>query len=281
MRAAAGALRVLRPRVRGYAGRPAEALPPVPAVLPGRDTVRGGEGGSLMAWFRLYTDVAHDPKVQRLSPAIFKFWITILCLAKENGGIVPPLSDVSFVSHRRQSRVQTDIATLAAAGLLDATPDGLVPHNWAGRQYKSDDVTARVKRFRERSKVVTGNAPETETETETDSAPSDRALSAPPKERFFKTENVGKRVAAMVDEAKAHNYELNAGHVGKMLAGKKHGPGQVWDALVKAIGDKVVVLDTSMEATLNGYAGKAKRGNAGSRQDSLTTTPAAEAKANW
>ena len=66
-----------------------------------------------MAWFRLYTDVAHDPKVQRLSPAIFKFWITILCLAKENGGIVPARSDVSFVSHRRQSRVRTDIAVLA------------------------------------------------------------------------------------------------------------------------------------------------------------------------
>ena len=40
-------MQVLRPRVRGYAEHQAEALPPVPAVLPGWDTVRGGEGEAM------------------------------------------------------------------------------------------------------------------------------------------------------------------------------------------------------------------------------------------
>ena len=40
-------------------------------------------------WFRMYAEVVDDPKVQRLSPALFRAWVNVLCLAASNGGVVP------------------------------------------------------------------------------------------------------------------------------------------------------------------------------------------------
>ena len=214
-----------------------------------------------MAWLRLYTDVAHDPKVQRLSPALFKFWITILCLAKENNGVVPSVSDVSFVSHRRPKRTRTELQLLTEAGLLDATSDGLVPHNWSGRQYKSDDVTARVQRFRERSSNVSETPPETETETEQSSDPSDRVLPAPSacRDRFFRAEKPNDPTAAVIDFWRVPLSGGQRGHLGKLLKRVGHGQ-RVWDA-VKASTDAADPVQL-MERLLNDGkrdAGRAKK----------------------
>jgi len=61
---------------------------------------------------------------------------------------------------------------------------------WGKKQYKSDTSTKRVKRFRERSKTVTGNAPDqirSDTDTEqirTESDPSDELDSKKGKKAF-------------------------------------------------------------------------------------------------
>jgi hypothetical protein len=122
-------------------------------------------------WFRFYYEVAEDPKVQTLPARLFKLWINVLCLAAKNKGVVPPVSQVAYALRMGRTRVDLDMAALSRAGLFDRTPTGLVPHNWNGRQFTSDNVTPRVKKHR---KGVTGNVTETPPDTDTENRLRDR-----------------------------------------------------------------------------------------------------------
>jgi hypothetical protein len=128
-------------------------------------------------WFRVYDDVLDDPKVQRLSAENFRGMVNVWCLASKNDGRIPPPDEVAFklrMSPKKATKLITDLET---AGLVDADADGLTPHNWNARQFKSDSSTERVKRFRQQqrnvacnvSPSVTETAPESESETETES----------------------------------------------------------------------------------------------------------------
>lgn len=137
-------------------------------------------------WFRFYDNVVNDPKVQRLPGEKFKAWVNLLCLASSNDGVVPPLADIAFTLRLSEDKASSILDELCAAGLLDPievenAPMSYSPHNWGGRQFKSDVSTGRVKRFRERDRngdetfhhstlkrqsVVSETMPETDTESE-------------------------------------------------------------------------------------------------------------------
>lgn len=120
----------------------------------------------MIPWFRFYNDVVNDPKVQRLPDAQFKAWVNLLCLASRNGGLLPPVQDIAYALRVSEQKVTKLLEQLSELGLFDETETGLKPHNWDGRQYKSDTSTERVKRFRERSEkrseTVSVTAPDTE-----------------------------------------------------------------------------------------------------------------------
>lgn len=123
-------------------------------------------------WFRFYNNAVNDPKVQRLHPVLFRFWVNILCLASANDGVIPSPEDAQFTLRMSPSQLSDFTGQLIAAGLLDQTEIGLQPHNWDDRQFKSDGSTERVKRFRERSKPVSETLDETgpdQTRPETES----------------------------------------------------------------------------------------------------------------
>lgn len=133
-------------------------LPTVSQVQPRTDN--GGRRYS--RWFRFYTSVVHDPKVQKLRPELFRAWVNCLCMAAENGGIVP-LEDLDFQLRMTPEQVNDSIDTLTLAGLLDWVPitNGertgdvvLKPHHWDERQYKWDgrDPTAAERKRRQRNK---------------------------------------------------------------------------------------------------------------------------------
>lgn len=110
-------------------------------------------------WFRMYTDVLDDPKVQKLPAALFKTWVNLLCLASRHDGTLPPLDDIVFALRLDDETAADHIAELTKRGLLDAGEE-LTPHNWNERQFKSDkDETAserqRKKRERDREQGVT------------------------------------------------------------------------------------------------------------------------------
>ena len=106
-----------------------------------------------MRWLRLYSSVLHDPKVQRLPPALFKHWINLLCLANESDprGLLPCVEDIAYALRIKPCEARTVMTQLTRAGLVDETEEGRAfPHNWTERQRDSDDVAARVARHRRR-----------------------------------------------------------------------------------------------------------------------------------
>lgn len=119
-----------------------------------------------MRWFRFYDDALNDPKVQRLSGDDFKSWVNILCLASKHGGSVPPLADTAFVLRMPEPQVAKVIGRLAAQGLLDDVDGEYRPHNWAARQYASDQSNQRVKKLRNGGVTVNVTPPETEADSE-------------------------------------------------------------------------------------------------------------------
>lgn len=134
-----------------------------------------------MPWFRFYAETLSDPKVQRLSPELFKCWVNLLCLASQHGGALPSVEDMAFHLRISSSQAAQQLDDLILAGLLDIMPDGTIqPHNWHVRQYASDTSTDRVRKHREkRSRNVSGNSGGNVSRN-TDSNVSETAPETPP-----------------------------------------------------------------------------------------------------
>lgn len=123
-------------------------------------------------WWRAYEKALDDPKLQRLSADLFRFWFNLMCVASQDDGKLPTLPDIAFKLRLAEPRCKRMMEELQRCRLIDETPDGtLSPHNWEKWQYKSDVSTERVRKFRKRKNIVSGNGSETfhETPPETDS----------------------------------------------------------------------------------------------------------------
>jgi hypothetical protein len=123
-------------------------------------------------WFRFYDDAVNDPKLLRLSDAMFRAWTMLLCIASKNNGKLPPATDIALMLRVKETKVAEWLAVLTASGLFDNDNGTFAPHNWNARQYKSDVSNDRVKRHRERkcnvTSTVTVTPPESDTETESE-----------------------------------------------------------------------------------------------------------------
>lgn len=116
-------------------------------------TISDNGGQCNMTWFRFYHEALDDPKVQRLTPTLFKAWVNLLCLAARKGGKLPSVDDIAFSLRVSVNDAQQQVDELILAGLLDIGPKGdVTPHNWQGRQYKSDSSAERTRKYRERLK---------------------------------------------------------------------------------------------------------------------------------
>ena len=123
-------------------------------------------------WLRLYTTLVEpDDKSQFLGDRLFRYWILALCAYKRNGEVMPELPVLAKILNVPAAKVPGVLEDLRTAGLFDATPDGLRPHNWHVRQHKGDVSTGRVQVFRERSMKQLGNVSETFLETPTETPP--------------------------------------------------------------------------------------------------------------
>lgn len=113
-------------------------------------------------WWRAYEGAVDNPKLQLLPAPLFKSWFNLLCLASANSGKLPPIAMIVFKLRMSESRVRHTIAELVTRKLIDDRDGTLVPHNWEGRQYKSDvtDPTAaeRMRNYRNRHRNDDRNA---------------------------------------------------------------------------------------------------------------------------
>lgn len=118
-------------------------------------------------WFRSYADTHRNPKIARLSDKDFRLWHQLLCIAAENDGLIPPVSDLKNLLRMRLDHCSEALKRFQTGGLLDAKGDSYAPHNWNERQFKSDSSTERVRKHRE-GRNVSGNVSETPPDTESD-----------------------------------------------------------------------------------------------------------------
>ncbi len=116
-----------------------------------------------MDWFRFYSEVVRDPKVQRLPSSTFKNWVNILCLASDNDprGCVPPTVDIAFHLRFTEKKTAAVIKELVTAELIDVVDGRYEMHGWKTRQFQSDNVTERVRKHRRNVSVT---PPDTEAE---------------------------------------------------------------------------------------------------------------------
>lgn len=135
-----------------------------------------------MRWLRLYDDTINDPKVLKLPEATRWHWVAMLCIASKNEGALPPLDDVAIQLRVTTGKATEIMAALVKAGLLDKTETGFTPHNWNGRQYKSDVSTERVKRFRNGKRNVSETVSETSSSVSVSVSVSDSVSKSSKKE---------------------------------------------------------------------------------------------------
>ncbi len=110
-----------------------------------------------MKWFRFYSEVLHDSKVQTLHPELFRAWVNLLCLANEGTerGRLPELKQIAFALRVKEDKAAQIVGQLTACGLIDADEQGgNRPHNWDRRQRDSDNVNTRVREYRKRKARV-------------------------------------------------------------------------------------------------------------------------------
>lgn len=104
-----------------------------------------------MKWFRLYSTILDDPKLERLTVGQFRGWIKLLALANVGTprGTLPNAQAISYRLRIRPAAAAELVADLCTAGLLDANDDGThSPHDWRHWQAASDDSAGRVARHR-------------------------------------------------------------------------------------------------------------------------------------
>lgn len=106
-----------------------------------------------MRWFKMYSEVLNDRKIQSLPGELLRAWLNVLCIANENPrrGYLPPLEDVAFALRVPDDEAERLLDGLLQRGLLDRDKDGWTrPHNWDGRQAREEKSTERVRRHRQK-----------------------------------------------------------------------------------------------------------------------------------
>lgn len=108
-----------------------------------------------MKWFRMYSEVLNDQKVQRLSPKNFKNWVNLLCVASQFDGKIPSIDAIAFGLRMSDLQAEEFVKEMQELGLLEPCDHWLTPHNWNARQYAVTPEAVRQARYRERHKPVT------------------------------------------------------------------------------------------------------------------------------
>jgi hypothetical protein len=126
-------------------------------------------------WFRFYDDTVNDPKIIRLPDDMHRAWVNLLCIAAKNDGVLPELCDVALILRVKDARAAELITKLVKAKLLDDHGGIFSPHNWQGRQFKSDDSGPRVRKHREKKlRNVTVTVPCNVTSLDNGNAPEEK-----------------------------------------------------------------------------------------------------------
>lgn len=128
-----------------------------------------------MIWFRIYNEIIDDPKLSRIDGETFRVFIYLLALASEQnneGRINMSIDDVAWRVRIEKELITNAITILQSKGIVTQENGYINISNWKKRQFTSDNVGARVRRYREKMRNVTcnvtGNVIDTDTDTDTE-----------------------------------------------------------------------------------------------------------------
>ena len=106
-------------------------------------------------WFRMYSEFAHDPKVQMLSEVMQRRYVMLMCMRCSNGLVTLHETEIAF--HLRISEVDLaeTKALFMAKGFINEKWSLL---NWDKRQFLSDTSAPRVAKHRAAKKTAAKKA---------------------------------------------------------------------------------------------------------------------------
>jgi len=191
-----------------------------------------------MRWFRFYDDAINDPKILKLSDKLFRFWTGILCVASKNDGRIPLLEDVALMLRMKPEKAAELFEELVTAGLIDINETGACPHNWSGRQFKSDVSTERVKRFRNGRRNVSVTPPDTESDTERkkDASPTATPLNDETEVYRRGKEILGVNSGGLIKNlVKAKQGSIPHARAAIEIASTKHNPREYIGGIIKGV----------------------------------------------
>jgi hypothetical protein len=123
-----------------------------------------------MKWFRFYDEILDDPKLFNLSDSEFRCFVNLLCLANKRsrdtqGQVKRGSIDVQGVNLLRLLRChhktfESTTRKLMQLSIISNNGNGIEFIHWDKRQYESDDVNIRVKRYRNVTRNVTVTPPD-------------------------------------------------------------------------------------------------------------------------
>ena len=124
-------------------------------------------------WFRLYSEFAHDPKIQMLSEAMQRRYVMLLCLKCSEVLETLHETEIAFQLRLTEPELQETKQLFVSKNFIDKHWNIL---NWDKRQFVSDSSTMRVAKHRQKKKQLSNvdetlqkrlsNALDTDTETE-------------------------------------------------------------------------------------------------------------------
>jgi len=132
-------------------------------------------------WFRLYSEFAHDPKIQMLSEAMQRRYVMLLCLRCSETLETLHETEIAFQLRLSEKDLEETKLLFISKKFIDRQWNLL---NWDKRQFVSDSSTERVARHRQKKKQAS-NVDETlqerpsnaiDTETDTDKKQNKRKL---------------------------------------------------------------------------------------------------------
>lgn len=126
-------------------------------------------------WFRMYSEFAHDAKVQMMSEAMQRRYIMLLCMRCSNDLVTLHETEIAFHMRISETELAETKQLFVSKGFIDEDWNLL---NWEKRQFASDSSAARVARHREKKKTARNvdvtlqkrksNALDTDTDTDTE-----------------------------------------------------------------------------------------------------------------
>lgn len=105
-------------------------------------------------WFRLYSEFAHDPKIQMLPEAMQRRYVMLMCLRCSETLETLHETEIAFQLRLSEAELIETKQLFVSKNFIDKQWNLL---NWDKRQFVSDSSTMRVRKYRDKKKQPSNN----------------------------------------------------------------------------------------------------------------------------